>query len=308
MIINLPNTTTAEIARTLADARDNYSLATGRVLTFLVAAHEDGPDDIESILDTLRDTSSEHPARVLVLTLGEHTGPSRIDATVLVAADAGASEMAVMRIQGELAEHLDSVVTPLLLPDTPIVACWPADAPRHPADDPLGRIAQRRITNTRLGVEGPGTDGMAERYVPGDSDLMWSRITPWRGVVASALDRYPGHEVRSADIAGIAGDPSVDIAAGWLAESLGVQVTRRDHFAKEGFPIKDLVLHCDGGDVEVTMQDAHTMRVSVPNRADLFMATQERSDAECLAEELRHLGPDTTFAAALRGMEKVVRA
>lgn len=305
MIITLPDTTTAEIARTLSDARDNYSLATGRVLTFLVAAHEDGPDDIETILSTLRDTSSEHPARVLVLSIGDYAGESRIDATVLVAADAGASEMAVMRVQGELAEHLDSVVTPLLLPDTPIVACWPADAPKHPADDPLGRLAQRRITNTRRGVETPRSDQLVERYVPGDSDLMWSRITPWRGVVASALDRYPGHEVRSVELSGIAGDPSVDIAAGWLAESLGVEVTRRDHFAKEGFPIKDAVLHCDGGDVEVSMQDAHTMRISVPNRADLFMATQERSDAECLAEELRHLGPDTTFAAALRGMAKV---
>lgn len=308
MIISLSNTSTSAITKELRNARDNYSLATGRVLTLIVAAHEDGGDDIDTILDTLRGTSSEHPARVLVLLLGSSDAETALDAEILVAADAGASEMVVMHLRGELTNHLDSVVTPLLLPDTPVVTCWPAGTPENRASDQLGRIAQRRISNTRRGVPGPSLEQIARAHAPGDTDLMWSRITPWRGTVASALDRYPGRRIHSAEITGIAGDPSVDLAAGWLAASLGVEVTRRDHFAQEGFPIKDLILHCDGGDVTVTMQDAHTMRISVPDRADLYMAMVERSDAECLAEELRHLGPDPTFERALAGMDKVVRA
>lgn len=309
MIITLPNTDTNAIAGALGNARDHYSLATGRVLTLIVAAHaerdEDGERDIASTLDTLRNTSAEHPARVLVLLLGYPDAETNLDAEVLVAADAGASEMVVMRLSGELTQHLDSVVTPLLLPDTPIVTCWPAHAPERPAATQLGTIAQRRISNTRRGVEGPTLGQIAGGYQPGDSDLMWSRITPWRGTVASALDRFAGRRVESVEISGITGDPSVDLAAGWLASSLGVEVIRRGHFAQDGFPIKELVMHCEGGDVEVAMQDAHTMRISVPDRADLFMAMHERSDAECLAEELRHLGPDSTYGRALAGMEKV---
>ena len=94
MIISLPDTTTRQIAETLLTARENYSLATGRVLTLLVAA--DARGNIDEILTTLRTATREHPARVLVMILGEENAATSIDAEVLVAADAGASEMVVM--------------------------------------------------------------------------------------------------------------------------------------------------------------------------------------------------------------------
>ena len=37
---------------------------------------------------------------------------------------------------GELIEHVDSVVTPLLVPDTPVVIWWPGSHPRHRAPMP----------------------------------------------------------------------------------------------------------------------------------------------------------------------------
>ena len=46
------------------------------------------------------------------------------------------------------AEHAASVVTPFLLPDTPVVAWWPDAAPAAPAEDPLGRLALRRLSTT----------------------------------------------------------------------------------------------------------------------------------------------------------------
>ena len=55
--------------------------------------------------------------------------------------------MVVLRIYGELSRHADSVVTPLLVPDTPVVTWWPGTAPSAPAGDPLGQLAQRRITD-----------------------------------------------------------------------------------------------------------------------------------------------------------------
>ena len=305
MITELPDTTTKAIAAELSHARERHSLATGRVLTLLVAIDDARDDSIDETLATLREASFEHPARVLVLISGDSDAETRLDAQVLVATDAGASEVVVMRLYGELTGHMGAVVTPLLLPDTPVVACWPLKAPKHPAGTQLGRIAQRRITNLRRGTNGVTLKQLTDGYEHGDSDMMWSRITPWRGIVASALDRHPGTRVHSAEIAGAAGDPSVDLAAGWLASSLGVDVTRFEGDAAGDFPIARLVLHCDGGDVEVAVQDSHTVRISAPGHADSFVAMGERSEAESLAEDLRHLGLDTTYERALRGLQGV---
>lgn len=304
MIIDLPNTDTKTIEKSLAGVRESHSLASGRVLTLLVAV-EEGNVRIDDTLATLRAASAEHPARVLVLVTGDPDGETRLDAKLMVTSDAGASEVVLMRLHGELTRHLGAIVTPLLLPDTPVVACWPQKAPQRPSLTQLGRIAQRRITNLRRGTNGVTLEQLTQGYAPGDSDMMWSRITPWRGIVASALDRHPGARVLSAKIAGATEDPSVDLAAGWLASSLGVKVTRLIGEASGDFPIDRLVLHCEGGDVEVAVQDHNTVRISAPGNADSLVAMGERTEAESLAEDLRHLGPDSTYERALRGLSGV---
>lgn len=308
MILTLKDTTTREIANTLIAARENYSLATGRVLTLLVAVR--AHDDVDKILTTLRTATREHPARVLVLIIGDAAAPTSLDAEVLVAADAGASEVVVMRLNGELTNHLDAVVTPLLLPDTPIVAWWPTTAPACPAQAPLGNIAKRRITNTRHNVTGNALLRVTTGYTPGDSDMMWSRITPWRGVVASALDRCPDAHIRAVEITGCAQDPSVDVAAGWLASALNVTVTRSasEKPAKDAAPIDQVTFVADMGKIAVEVVDAHTVRVSVPGHPDAFVALSARSDSDSLAEELRHLDPDATYGRALAGLAHVQEA
>ena len=308
MILTLNDTTTREIANALVAARENYSLATGRVLTLLVAvkAH----DDVDKILATLRTATREHPARVLVMIIGDAAQPTSLDAEILVAADAGASEVVVMRLRGELTNHLDAVVTPLLLPDTPIVAWWPTTAPACPAQAPLGNIAQRRITNTHHNVTGNSLLRVTTGYTPGDSDMMWSRITPWRGVVASALDRCPDAQIRAVRIIGCAQDPSVDVAAGWLASALNVTVTRAasEKPAEDAAQIDQVTFIADIGEITVEVVDAHTVKVSVPGNPDAFVALSARTDAESLAEELRHLDPDATYGRSLAGLAQVQEA
>ena len=48
---------------------------------------------------------------------------------------------------GPLGQHADSVVAPLLAPDVPVVTWWPDEAPSAPGGDPLGAVAQRRVTD-----------------------------------------------------------------------------------------------------------------------------------------------------------------
>lgn len=309
MIINLPDTSTRKIAASLLDARESNSQTTGRVLTLIVVAAMD--DDVDHIISVTRDASHEHPARVLVLITGSSTGETHLDAEVRVGGDAGASEMVVVWVTGGLTDHLDSLVTPLLLPDTPVVTWWPTASPDNPSEHPLGQLAQRRITN----AEHYGTDGILAKlratYAPGDSDMMWSQITSWRGIVASSLDRYPHEDVQSVTLSGPADTPSVDIAAGWLADRLGVPITREVTPPLDDprlFPIQSLKFHRESGPVTVDIVDFRTVCVELPGRPKSLVSMMIRSDADCLTEELRHLDPDLAYANALRGLTRVITA
>ena len=126
-----------------------------------------------------------------------------------------------MRLNGELDEHANSVVLPFLLPDTPVVAWWPVDAPAVPAQDPLGQLAIRRITDaTNSSDPLAAIKSRLKSYTAGDTDLAWSRITYWRALLASALDQAPFEPVTSALVSGLKDEPALDILAGWLASRI----------------------------------------------------------------------------------------
>ena len=56
-----------------------------------------------------------------------------------------------MRMHGRLALHAESVVMPLLAPDVPVVTWWHGEPPERIAHDPLGVVADRRITDVAPG-------------------------------------------------------------------------------------------------------------------------------------------------------------
>lgn len=227
MIIDLPNTQTNLITRRLRELREERGeVATGRVLTFIVVVSSS--ECLDEVISATHDASREHPARVIVLVSHKDAAETRLDAEIRLGGDAGASEIIVMHLHRELSAQRASVVTPLLLPDTPVVAWWPFDAPRNPSADPIGALATRRITDSFSDADPDAIYRRRMTYSPGDTDLVWSRITLWRGLLASTLDQPPFEDVLSVELYGPAGEPSVDIAAGWLAERLDVPVTRHD--------------------------------------------------------------------------------
>ncbi|ALU21543.1 oxppcycle protein OpcA [Corynebacterium pseudotuberculosis] len=314
MIFELPDTDTREISKALVRLRDKGGqVTTSRVLTLIVVAKES--DDITAITNATHDSSGEHPSRVIVLITGSVEGDSQVDAEVRIGGDAGASEIILIKLRGRVAKHLVHVVTPLLLPDTPIVAWWPTSAPINPSEDPIGKIAQRRITDAHYD---PPVDALYNRrnhYAPGDSDVSWARLTPWRGVLASTLDQPPHEPIRSVRLYGESDCPSVDLAAGWLSERLGVSVQR---FSTEGesvpfdangfseIPVRRIELERPSGTVIVeALEDEQTLSVTVPGREIALVAINRRSQADCLAEELRHLDPDVAYARALRGLSRI---
>ena len=316
MIIDLPDSSTHSVTTRLKTLREERGeVSTGRVLTFLVVTYSD--DDLEAILESIHEASREHPARVIVLIGHEESteAEARLDAQLRLGGNAGASEVIVLHLHGDLTRHRANVVTPLLLPDTPVVAWWPSRAPRNPSSDSIGALASRRIIDSFSEEDPEAIYRRRMTYSPGDSDLVWSRLTLWRGLLASTLDQPPYEPVLSAEVYGPAQDPAVDIAAGWFADRLDVPVTRRsdgsprlplDEDGQPVVPIMKAVLHRQRDDVTVEVVDSSTVRFVVGDK-ESRVTLSRRSTGDCLAEELRHLDPDNAFGSALRGLFRVSR-
>ena len=59
-----------------------------------------------------------------------------------------------------------------------------------------------------------------DTYRPGDTDIAWTRITRWRGLLAATLDQPPHEKVTEVVVSGSADSPSTGLLAAWLARAL----------------------------------------------------------------------------------------
>lgn len=306
MIVDLPSTSTADISKKLVRLRsDTGSMALSRVLTLVVVVDE---DEAEEAIRTANDASRQHPCRIIVVVTGNRRAASRLDGQIRLGGDAGASEVVVLRLYGALAGHGRAVVTPLLLADSPIVAWWPTAAPKSPSQDPIGAMAQRRVTDASrcTGTPRAVLKRFAEEYAHGDSDLAWSRVTLWRGLLAAALDQPPYEQVTAATVVAGADSPSGELLAGWLSVRLKCPVSLARARNRSG--VISVRLERASGSVDlVRPHDGNTATLSQPGQPDRTIALAHRGDAECLADELRRLDADEVYADALtKGLPKVV--
>lgn len=303
MIVDLPSTTTSKVNHSLVEIRERGgAVALGRVLTLVIVT--DDSAQVEESIAAANEASREHPCRILVVARGVRRAATRLDAQIRVGGDAGASEVLVLRLYGPLADHGDSVVVPLLLPDCPVVAWWPGAAPVIPAEDPVGALAQRRITDTAA-ARNPIKALEARRisYADGDTDLAWARITPWRALLAAALDLTPHEQVDTATVTGAADNPSTDLLAGWLRSSLGVPVRRRA--TDPGGGVSSAVLERASGPVELIRPHGRVGTLRQPDQPERRVALKRRAVRECLTEELRRLDSDEIYQEALAALTEV---
>ena len=304
MIVDLPDTTTAAISARLVRLRaDTGSMALSRVLTLLVVVDEAHAD---AAIETANDASRQHPCRIIVVIAGSKRGAARLDGQIRVGGDAGASEVVVLRLFGRLASHGRAVVTPLLLADSPIVAWWPANGPHEPSKDPIGMMAQRRVTDAARSSTTSRTvlRRLSDGYAAGDSDLAWSRITLWRGLLTAALDQPPYEPVTIAVVVAAGDSPSGDLLAGWLAARLKCPVSIAR--ARSGSGIVSVRLERASGSIDLVRPvDGNTATLAQPGQPVRTLALAHRGDAECLADELRRLDPDEVYHDALvKGLRK----
>ena len=324
MIINMPNTTTSKVESKLVDLKQNgNAVALGRVLTLVILADEANPADakhdkhvdVEKAISAANQASREHPARILALT-GAGGQEPELDAEVRIGGDAGASEVVVLNLNGPLRSQSEAVITPLLVPDTPIVAWWPRHAPKYPAEDPVGKAAKLRITDSNHCERGDEVlKRLAAGYQPGDTDLAWTRLTGWRAQIAAALDLPPYEPVTKAVVHGVAHNASSLLLAGWLAVQLGCPTELIPVPGAVG--ITGVVLERASGNIVFSRPDGHilpaqdagTLSIRQPGYPERHIALPLTSLSEALTEELRRLDADRVYEKVLtEGLRLVSRS
>lgn len=300
MIVDLPETSTTAINKKLDELRERVGAVTmGRVLTLVIVP--DSEAMVEESIEAANFASHEHPSRVIVVITGDRDAQdARLDAQLRAGGDSGAGEVVVLRLSGPLADHAGSVVVPFLLPDIPVVAWWPDIAPAVPAQDPLGQLAIRRITDATNGVNPlSAIKSRLPGYTPGDTDLAWSRITYWRALLTSAIDQPPHEPISSALVSGLKTEPALDVLAGWLASRIDGAVRRA---------VGELKVELVRPTETVTLsrpQEGLTATLSRTAKPDALVPLPRRETRECLAEDLRRLDPDVIYLEALEGISQV---
>jgi glucose-6-phosphate dehydrogenase assembly protein OpcA len=298
-MIELTDTNASEIAAAFVKDRIRAgSPAMGMVLTLIVVVED---DEAEEAMACARAASKEHPARVLGVILGDARGAPQVHAQVGIG-QGWTGETAMIWLRGEVVKHPDSVVLPLLLPDSPVAIWWAGDAPMDPAADPLGALAQRRITDA-AGVSRGKRQAMhtlCAAYAPGNTDLAWTRLTPWRALLASALDQYEV-PVTAATVAAERISPSADLMAVWLRERLKVRVERK---SSRGPGITEIVMETKKGPIRISRLDGRLATISSPDRPDRPIALKRLEIPALLAEELRRLDEDDVYADVAKAFAK----
>ncbi len=189
--------------------------------------------------------ASQHPSRAVIVAPMDPDGPSSFDAHIYAACqvpDRMTSEVCteeiLLRVGGELAQHVASTIAPLLIHDLPVVLWWPDDVPFDSSVlRELVAVADRLFVDSGT-FRGDGVErltGMARCLRSGVvvHDIAWMRLLAWRELLAGLFD----HPLLRPELRSI-GAVRIDIArpgtqvrltraalfTGWIAAMLDWQV------------------------------------------------------------------------------------
>ncbi|PZM90505.1 MAG: glucose-6-phosphate dehydrogenase [Actinobacteria bacterium] len=297
-MISLWDTTGTEVVQALAaERRSAGGVASGIALTLIVVVDEKRVREAEAAATV---AAATHPCRLLVVVRSDIDRPDRLDAEIVVGGRLGPCEAVVMRMSGRLALHAESVVMPLLVPDVPVVTWWHSEPPEEIATDFLGVVADRRITDC---AQAPNPIAALRQraldYHPGDTDLAWTRITPWRTLVASAFDTTEAR-ITGATVVAPPNDPTAALMSSWLTARLGI--TPHWEETTEVPWMRSVKVHCANGEEVTLTRENGSAIFTRSGQQDRHLPLVRRSLGEELAEELRRLDADQIYADALSAL------
>ena len=291
------------------------------VLTLVVVAPR--PELVDRSMAAVSTLASRHPSRAIVLSPTDPDGPPDFDAHIYASCqlpERGSSEICteeiLIKVGGELAQHLSSTVAPLLIHDLPVVLWWPDDVPFGRADfTELADECDRLFVDSGQ-FRGDGLDrlaSMADAVYHGlvVHDVSWLRLMLWRELLASCFDhpllvRELKHlRAIRVDVARPGNDERLSRAVlfvGWLMSRLRLQVEEPLARAGDGawhatartgkrlieVEIRPVEVGYSGAvrsagsmvrvELEADRPDAHT-QVNVTRQADHLLATADWNGA-----------------------------
>jgi glucose-6-phosphate dehydrogenase assembly protein OpcA len=207
------------------------------VLNLIVVTDEESAEEITTAVSRL---AGRYPARAVVF-VADPEGESNVDVSLSAfchtRGGGGAqvcAEQITIHAEGPPAAHLESLASPLLIPDLPIFLWYPGPfSPRSPEFAAMAELADRVILNS---AGGPSEDHetclrqiaslVEDPATPAIGDLQWVGLSPWRSLLADTfgaperageLEKIERVEVLYAP----GGENRALLLVGWLASTLG---------------------------------------------------------------------------------------
>lgn len=234
-VVGQINRLQAEVVRLEAAEGQHIQPRSKVVDVVVVAANADEAERAASIVGDLAD---RHPCRAVIVLDEPGSGESRIDAAVTVAVssqidcDMCQYEEVFLRCRGPVAEHIPSLVDSLLVSDVPGFLWWTGSPPMGSRRflDALEVADVALLDSARF--EDPESQFFELVQIAQKTarvhfgDFAWSRIHPWRELVAQFFNPADRRRllpaIRSVEI-DHSGSNHVSAAlfAGWLSATLG---------------------------------------------------------------------------------------
>lgn len=168
------------------------------VLTLIVVAPAE--ETRARAMAAVQALAARHPSRAIILAPGDPDGPATFEARIDAACQTSprgttetCTEEILVRLGGELAQHLSSTVAPLTIHDLPAVLWWPDDAPfGSPVFADLAEECDRILVDSG-GFRDDGVArlvAMAQAVADGNviHDIAWMRLELWRELLAGLFD------------------------------------------------------------------------------------------------------------------------
>jgi glucose-6-phosphate dehydrogenase assembly protein OpcA len=304
-----------------------HAAAEARASTLNLVAVARTSQEERRVSQTLERMSVHHPSRTLILLAQEQHPKPKLEATVsaftdMVGERLVANEQVLLHAHGSVAEHLASVVAPLLVPDLPVMLWWPG-RPQFEGRlfNELADLCDRLIIDSDDGVD-PGRDFARLLHVArrrtaqiAVGDFNWARLLPWRQVAAQFFDppavRAKLQSIRAVEAwSGASGsDAQARLIAGWVEsrlQSLGgkfERVLRQDDEMPPGLCRLDL--HVEGGRTRFTVKGKPNECLATDMEIDGYAYPERtvriatRDPADLLAVEMVETGHDAIYEGAL---------
>ena len=289
--------------------------AVTRACTLTLLIYVESDEAAYEVNNLVAEVTRQNPCRAIIMMLEPEASPSGLEAWVsahchlpVAGEKQVCSEQITIRTQGEAGQGLASVVLPLTVSGLPIFLWWRAgDFSPPPYFDQILRVTQHVIVDTaRFSPSGTHLQDLAAwlHKFSGRiqlTDLNWSRITPWRELIAQCFDspdRRPyldrlaevriEYEQESARL--VTQRAQGLLLAGWLASRLGWEFLMSER--REAAQPRTFYFKSAGGRVKV---ERNLKRV-------------DNACGVCFTMELRSEGPSAARFSFSRGSDgKVVK-